>query len=128
MPIDWKKLVSSKVRDIVQAAQNARPQEDTVCAVLDIDDARAGRVSPGVQQLIADTKLAGAIPISDGQGHRLVCIPVGLKTLILALTKHEQTADLEKQIKTGGSLLWVICFDGEERTCVDIHVHSPEHN
>lgn len=129
MPIDWNNLVSANVRAIVQAAKNAGPQEDIVCAMLDIDEARAGHASPGVQQLIADTKLAGAIPISDDQGNRLVCVPVGLKTLIAALTKYEQTAELEKRIKTGGWLiLWVVCFDGEQRTCLDIHVHNPEHN
>jgi len=128
MPIDWNKVVSTKVREIVRAAQNA-PQEAIVCAMLDIDAARAGRVSPGVQQLIADTQLVGAIPISDVQGHRLVCIPVGLKTLITALGKYEDTAELEKRIKTGGSLiLWAVCLGAEDRRLIDIHVHKPEHN
>lgn len=129
MAINWKAVVAANAPEIVNAARGTIEKADAVCALLDIDDARAGKVSPGFQQLIATTKLARAILVSVAEGNRLVCIPVTLSTIVAALEPHEETAELTKRIRTGGSLvLWVVCFDGEQRTCLDIHVRTPEFN
>jgi len=130
MAIDWQHIIRENVQRIVQAARQAMQEKDPVCVLVDIDDARAGKVARGALQLIADTKLQGAVPVDDPQGtRRFVCLPVGHERLLELLEQHEDVSELRKRIKVGGTLvLWAVCFDGDDRTCLDIHVASPEHN
>jgi hypothetical protein len=130
MTIDWRRVLAENMQRIVGAAQQAAHAKDPVCVLVDIDDARSGKVAPGLQALAAGTKLQGAVPVNDPEGRRrFVCIPVGYARLLELLEQHEDVGELRKRIKVGGTLvLWVLCFDGDDRICLDIHVTSPGHN
>ena len=129
MPVNWREVVSTNARDIVGVADRATPRDDVVCMLFDIDDARAGKASVGLQQVIASTKLKGALPITAMDGNRLVCLPIGAARLISYLDESEDTAELKQTIgRANPDVLWVICFDGEQRVCLDIHAHRPEFN
>ena len=129
MSINWQEVVSTNVRDIVGVAGTVTPSDDAVCVLFDIDDAQAGRVSLGLQQVIADTKLKSAVPISATGGKRLVCLPISASSLIAFLDESEDTEELKSTVgRSNPDVLWVVCFDGDQRTCLDIHAHRPEFN
>ena len=114
---------------IVVAAKTAIPEEDVVCLLFDIDDVHERKASLGLQVVIADSKLTGAIPITAPEGNRLVCMPIATDELLSQLGEHEDVAELQKKTKASESLvLWVICCDGDNRTSLDIHTHRLEFN
>ncbi len=129
MAVDWKGIVGRNARMIVRAAQ-ALGEAEPVCVLVDLDRARAGQVSAGVLQLIAETQLQGALLLDDPDDvRRIVCLPLSRTRLLSALGKYEDVNRLDEGIKAGQTLvLWAVCFDGDERTCLDIHVATPEAN
>lgn len=129
MAINWNDVVSENVRSIVQTVRSCSPGTDVVCVLFDMDAARSGTASPGLQRIIADSELKGGVPILASEGNRLVCLPISTSKMLSLLKDSEEVSDLQNKIHTGGSLvLWAVCFDGEQRICLDIHTHSPEFN
>jgi len=130
MAIDWRKIVHENSQRIIDAARQATQAKEPVCVLVDIDDVRSDKAAPGVMQLIADTQLQGAVPVIDSEGGRqLVCIPVGYAQLLECLERYEDVSMLRNGIKGGSALhLCVVCFDGGNRTCLEIHVAGPERN
>jgi hypothetical protein len=129
MAIDWQKLVWANVDEIAGAAKSLAG-ENIVCTLMDADDARAGKVAPGMIHLIADVGLKRAVPLTDPEGkRRLICLPVPLDRLIKGVSKYEETNTLESRIRIGGTLAtWAVCFDGDQRGLYNVHVASPEDN
>jgi hypothetical protein len=129
MAIDWQECVRRNIHSIVNAATAAQMGAETVCVLLDVDQARAGHASPGAMHLIAQTKLRGAVPLTEPDGSRLACIPLCIDDLVAILSPNEETDVLETRIRNRGSIaLWAVCLDGDERVCIDVHVAGPEHN
>jgi hypothetical protein len=129
MAINWNEVVSQNVQTIVETAKGIAQVADAVCVLFDIDDVRQGNGTPGLQQIIAVSELKGGVPILAPDGNRLVCLPMSASKMISSLEEHEDVTYLRDRIRTGYSLvLWAICFDRDQRTCVDIHVESPEFN
>ena len=129
MASNWTDIVSKNVRKIVQAAQLSGEAEP-VCVLVDIDDARAGKAALGVSQLIVDTKLHGAVPLADPENRRrIACLPVSRDRLLSTLEQSEEVGQLRDGLKTGGTLvLWAVCFAGDDRICLDIHLATCEAN
>ena len=129
MTINWNEVVSKNVQTIVETARGVAPVVDAVCVLFDIDDVRQGNGTPGLQHIIADSELKGGVPLLTSEGSRLVCLPVSASKMISLLEQYEDVTDLRDRIRIGYSLvLWAICFDRDQRTCLDIHIESPEFN
>lgn len=129
MAINWTKTVNANIRQIAEAADAIGASERGVCILFDIDNVRAGSASPGLQKIIADTKLGGAVPVTGEGGQRLVCLPISKERTLLTLEEYEDVAELRKRLTPDTKVaVWVICFDGNERTCVDIHAQRSNLN
>ena len=129
MAIEWQRIVSENVQQIVATAQ-ASSDKEPVCVLFDLDDVRAGQAAPGIIRLIADIGLKYALALNDSQtGRRLVCLPVSRERFFHCLEQDEDVTEQRERITIKGTVvLWAICCDGDTRTCLDIHVASPEHN
>jgi hypothetical protein len=129
MSVNWREVVPANKEKILRAAAAAGDPE-TVCVLFDIDLAREGKVAKGVLDLILVTQLHGAVPIDDPDQHcRFVCLPVSRPRLLSTLEQSEMVEELRGGLKTGGTVLvWVVCYDGPHRTCLDIHAVTPEAN
>jgi hypothetical protein len=129
MAPNWRDIVTANAPAIVSAA-HASGERESVCLLLDMDAARSGAESPGINQLVVETQLRGAIPLRDpSQVYRIVCLPVSRERLLSILASHEDTSVLESKLRTGGTLiLWAVCVSGDARQLIDIHIATPEIN
>jgi hypothetical protein len=127
MAFDWKLIIKENIGRIVQCAKNL-PGE-TVCVLADTNEARNPNGTGGLMKVIVETQLRNAIPVLDRLNDRkMFCLPI-LKSKLLTLLGPFENTDHIKKLNTGYNLsLWVVCFDGDDRICLDIHAVTPQLN
>ena len=124
-PIDFRQVIEQDAPIIVDTAKRSGIS-DVACLIVPLEQLRANNVPVPLLELMAKLKQSDPALLVDRYHRALMCVAVPRVDLPKLTGVDEIMEHIGQSIHT--LVLWIVCFDGDDRKTHDLHIAGPTFN